>query len=198
MATKKKAAKKAAPKKAAVKKAAVKKKAVKKAAPKKAAVKKKAVKKAAPKKAAVKKKAVAKKAVVKKVAPKKKPAPKKKSQMKKYGQYYSALSEKRKRLTEGLSKSRSEVQSHSANDGIRDYADVAQRAYTKEFLYSLSATERRLLQLVDAARTRIENGEYGFCANCSKAVQEKRLNAIPWARHCIQCQELWDEGKLHD
>ncbi len=75
---------------------------------------------------------------------------------------------------------------------------MAQRAYTKEFLYSLSAAERRLLQLVDEARTRIENGEYGFCANCGNAVQVKRLDAIPWARHCIQCQELWDEGKLHD
>jgi RNA polymerase-binding protein DksA len=207
-APKKAAAKKKAVKKAAPKKAAVKKKAVKKAAPKKAAVKKKAVKKkAAPKKAVVKKAAVKKKAV-KKAAPKKavvtkaapkKPAPKKKkSQLKKYGTYYSALSLKRKLLTEGLSKSKAEVQSHSGTDGIRDYADVAQRAYTKEFLYSLSAAERRLLQLVDAARSRIEDGEYGSCANCGKTVQVKRLNAIPWARHCIQCQELWDEGKLHD
>jgi RNA polymerase-binding protein DksA len=198
----KKAVKKKVVKKAAPKKAAVKKKAVKKTAPKKAAVKKKAVKKAAPKKAVVKKKAVKKaapkKAVVTKAAPKK-PAPKKKkSQLKKYGTYYSALSHKRKLLTEGLSKSKAEVQSHSGTDGIRDYADVAQRAYTKEFLYSLSAAERRLLQLVDAARLRIEDGEYGFCANCGKTVQVKRLNAIPWARHCIQCQELWDEGKLHD
>lgn len=161
--------KKAAPKKKAVKKAEVKK-----------AVKKKVVTKAAPKKAPARKKA----------------APKKKSQVKKYAHYYAALTEKRKHLTQGLSNSKEEVQSHSANDGIRDYADVAQRAYTKEFLYSLSAAERRLLQLVDEARARIENGEYGFCANCGKAVQEKRLNAIPWARHCIQCQELWDEGKL--
>ncbi len=178
------------------KKAATKKKAVKKTAAKKT-VKKKAVKKVAPKKVVKKKAAPKAKAVSKKVVVKK-PAPKKKSQMKKYAGYYSALTAKRKILTEGLSKSKAEVQAHSANDGIRDYADVAQRAYTKEFLYSLSAAERRLLQLVDAARARIANGEYGFCANCSKAVQPKRLDAIPWARHCIQCQELWDEGKLHD
>jgi RNA polymerase-binding protein DksA len=202
---KKKVVKKAAPKKAAAKKKAVKKKAVKKTAAKKKAVKKKVAKKTVAKKKVAKK--VARKKVVKKAAPKKaakkkvvkKAAPKKKkSQVKKYASYYSALGEKRKVLTEGLSKSKAEVQHHSVNDGIRDYADVAQRAYTKEFLYSLSAAERRLLQLVDEARMRIENGEYGFCANCGKAVQVKRLNAIPWARHCIQCQELWDEGKLHD
>jgi len=191
---KKKAVKKAAPKKVAKKKA-VKKKAVKKKVAKKVA-KKKVVKKAAPKKK-VAKKAAPKKAAVKKAAVKKKVV-KKKSQVRKYASYYSALGDKRKILTEGLSKSKAEVQYHSVNDGIRDYADVAQRAYTKEFLYSLSAAERRLLQLVDEARIRIENGEYGFCANCSKAVQTKRLDAIPWARHCIQCQELWDEGKLHD
>ena len=192
MATKKKAAKKKAVKKAAAKKTA-KKKAVKKAVAKKTA-KKKVVKKAAPKKTAKKKavkKAVAKKAVAKK-------APKKKSQLKKYGELYAALTEKRKHLTEGLSKSKAEVKGFSTVDGSRDYADVAQRAYTKEFLYSLSAAERRLLQLVDEARLRIEEGEYGFCANCGKEVQPKRLKAIPWARHCIQCQELWDEGKLHD
>jgi len=184
---KKKVVKKAAPKKTA------KKKVVKKAAAKKTA-KKKVVKKAAPKKTAKKKavkKAVAKKAVAKK-------APKKKSQLKKYGELYAALTEKRKHLTEGLSKSKAEVKGFSTVDGSRDYADVAQRAYTKEFLYSLSAAERRLLQLVDEARLRIEEGEYGFCANCGKEVQPKRLKAIPWARHCIQCQELWDEGKLHD
>jgi len=184
----KKKAKKKAVKKAAAKKTA-KKKVVKKAAPKKTA-KKKVVKKAAAKKKA-KKKAVAKKAVAKK-------APKKKSQLKKYGELYAALTEKRKHLTEGLSKSKAEVKGFSTVDGSRDYADVAQRAYTKEFLYSLSAAERRLLQLVDEARLRIEEGEYGFFANCGKEVQPKRLKAIPWARHCIQCQELWDEGKLHD
>jgi DnaK suppressor protein len=189
--------KKAAAKKKAVKKTAAK-KAVKKqvvrtgAAGKRAVVKKKAVKKAVTKKV-VKTKAEAKKVVVKKPAQKKK-----KSQMKKYADYYAALTAKRKILTEGLSKSKAEVQAHSAHDGIRDYADVAQRAYTKEFLYSLSAAERHLLQLVDAARARIEKGEYGFCDNCGKAVQPKRLDAIPWARHCIQCQELWDEGKLQD
>ena len=53
-----------------------------------------------------------------------------------------------------------------------------------------------MLQLVDGALQRIKDKEYGVCQACGKDVQIKRLEAIPWARHCIQCQELQDQGRL--
>jgi len=109
-------------------------------------------------------------------------------------QYRKKLEAKRKELDAGLSKNQEAVKSYTGNDGIRDYADMAQRAYTKEFLYSLSNEERRVLGLVDEALSRINNKEYGICVVCSKEVQKKRLEAVPWARHCIQCQEKLEEG----
>ena len=46
------------------------------------------------------------------------------------------------------------------------------------------------------ALARIEEGEYGNCVACGKKVQLARLDAVPWALHCIECQELQDRGEI--
>jgi DnaK suppressor protein len=81
-------------------------------------------------------------------------------------------------------------------DGIEDYVDYAVSSYTKEFLLSLSSMERRQLQLVEQAMRRIRDGSYGFCEECSEKIGKKRLEAVPWARHCIRCQEMEEKGLL--
>jgi DnaK suppressor protein len=35
----------------------------------------------------------------------------------------------------------------------------------------------------------IDNGSYGICQDCGNHIPERRLNAIPWARYCVPCQE---------
>ncbi len=80
--------------------------------------------------------------------------------------------------------------------GAQDLADMASSAYAKEFLFSLSNTERDMLHLVDEALARIEKERYGVCAVCSNAVERKRLEAVPWARHCLACQQLQEQGLL--
>ena len=47
-----------------------------------------------------------------------------------------------------------------------------------------------LLALVDAALKRISQGTFGMCLNCGQEIGGKRLEAIPWTRYCITCQEL--------
>jgi DnaK suppressor protein len=81
-------------------------------------------------------------------------------------------------------------------EGTQDLADKAATAYTKEFLFHRSSNDRNLLQLIDEALARIEVGEYGECQHCGGPMQVKRLDAVPWARHCIPCQELQDQGLL--
>jgi DnaK suppressor protein len=80
----------------------------------------------------------------------------------------------------------------------QDPADMAANAYTKELLFSMSANDRQLLEMVDEALERIEEGEYGTCVNCGQPVQEKRLEAVPWARYCIRCQDLQERGLLNE
>lgn len=71
----------------------------------------------------------------------------------------------------------------------QDVVDKAESSYTKEFLFSLSDTEREQLLLIDEALKRIQKGEYGLCQMCRKEIGKKRLDAVPWTRFCIECQE---------
>ena len=48
---------------------------------------------------------------------------------------------------------------------------------------------------VDAALKRISEGTFGQCLNCKQEINAKRLEAIPWVRYCITCQELIDRTK---
>ncbi|HJR07010.1 MAG TPA: TraR/DksA family transcriptional regulator [Pyrinomonadaceae bacterium] len=82
-------------------------------------------------------------------------------------------------------------------EATQDPADMAANAYTKELLISMSANDRRLLALIDEALHRIETGGFGECVNCGEPVQEKRLEAVPWARYCLKCQDLQERGMLN-
>lgn len=93
--------------------------------------------------------------------------------------------------------SRSDQDGRQADEeGTQDIADKAANSYTKEFLFHQSDENRRLLQLVNEALERVKNGGYGLCVACHEEVQQKRLDAVPWARHCIECQEKQDQGLL--
>lgn len=84
-----------------------------------------------------------------------------------------------------------------ANDA--DAPDLGDRALSNVSLdlsYQLSASERDLLRRIDAAIARIDSGGYGECVHCGKKVQMARLEAVPWARHCVACQELQDRGEI--
>jgi DnaK suppressor protein len=81
-------------------------------------------------------------------------------------------------------------------EGTQDLADKAANAYTKEFLFHQSNDNRQTLALVSEALERIKNESYGICVACDQEVEVKRLDAVPWARHCIECQEKQDRGLL--
>lgn len=81
-------------------------------------------------------------------------------------------------------------------EATQDIADKAANSYTKEFLFHQSDENRRVLQLITQALGRMKSGNYGLCVECEEDVQQKRLEAVPWARHCIECQEKQDKGEL--
>jgi len=81
-------------------------------------------------------------------------------------------------------------------EATQDPADMAANAYTKELLMSMSTNDRQLLDSIDAALSRIEEGEYGKCDNCGDLIHEKRLDAFPCSQHCVDCQELNEKGLL--
>ena len=109
--------------------------------------------------------------------------------------YRRLLVEKKNILSAELAKSRS-AEEEATDELTQDIADKAVSSYTREFLYSLNDTERNTLIQIDQALGRIEDGSYGFCMNCGVPMIEKRLNAVPWAPHCVECQELAEKGLL--
>ena len=95
------------------------------------------------------------------------------------------------------------IMNRTAQDGrdadlesAQDIADRAANSYNKEFLFSQSNNERQLLQMVDGALNRIREGTFGECISCGQDINAKRLEAVPWTRHCIECQEKLEKGLL--
>ena len=79
-----------------------------------------------------------------------------------------------------------------------DPVDLAVRNYSKNVMLAVSENESKQLTQIDEALLRIEDEEYGPCQNCEKEINQKRLAAIPWARYCLDCQELLEKGLLDD
>ncbi len=79
---------------------------------------------------------------------------------------------------------------------IQDVADMAVESYTKEFMFGKSSGDRHVLQMIREALDRIDDNSYGTCVHCENPIQPKRLEAVPWARHCVQCQSLQEKGLL--
>ncbi|MBK6722267.1 MAG: TraR/DksA family transcriptional regulator [Pyrinomonadaceae bacterium] len=79
-----------------------------------------------------------------------------------------------------------------------DPVDLAVRNYSKNVQLAVSENESKQLVLIDEALLRIEDEEFGTCLNCEKEINPKRLAAIPWARFCLDCQSLQEQGLLDE
>ena len=93
---------------------------------------------------------------------------------------------------------RTEGYGREKEQDTQDVADMAVESYTKEFNFGKSSGDRHILQLVREALDRIEDKSYGTCTNCENTIGPKRLEAVPWTRLCIQCQDLLEKGLLEE
>jgi len=109
--------------------------------------------------------------------------------------YRKVLEEKRAALLTRVQAARTSEQ-QGDSELAPDLGDRAISTMNRDLSYQLTTGERDILRRIDAALDRIESGIYGECVNCNEKVQQGRLEAVPWARHCIDCQELQDSGQL--
>jgi DnaK suppressor protein len=70
-----------------------------------------------------------------------------------------------------------------------DEGDRANSSLDKELLFHQTTHARGLLGAIDAALARMGDGTFGQCMVCSEEIGPKRLEALPWTRYCIACQE---------
>lgn len=109
--------------------------------------------------------------------------------------YKKKLAARREELLRTIARTQQEGR-EADEDPTVDLADKAANSYTKEFLFGQTHNERSLLQLVDDALSRIRENSFGDCVSCHQELQQKRLEAVPWTRYCITCQEKKENGQL--
>ena len=106
--------------------------------------------------------------------------------------FQKALLDKRRQLEDEVGRSALYGKGQE-DDSIKDLGDQATTAYTREFLFELGNGDRRLLREVLTALRKLDEGGFGECERCSEPIAEKRLDAVPFARYCINCQRLVEE-----
>jgi DnaK suppressor protein len=81
-------------------------------------------------------------------------------------------------------------------ESAMDVGDQAMAALERELGISLLEMQNRKRQMIDEALHRLDDGTYGVCADCGVEISERRLQAIPFAKLCVECQsnqELLDK-----
>ena len=115
-------------------------------------------------------------------------------------QFRGVLLEERTRVQAALENLREETAGTLYDDAGEEsaydnhLADTATETYDRELDYTLEENSQHVLGEIEPALTRIEGGTYGICTNCSKQISEERLEALPWATLCIDCQRNLEHG----
>lgn len=115
---------------------------------------------------------------------------------KKLESFKKRLEERQRELRKKVSAQQQDGRAADPGDMAQDIADRAASSYNKEFLFHQSTNDRALLGMVEGALGRIREGNFGQCISCGKEINPKRLEAVPWTRHCIECQEKAEQGHL--
>jgi DnaK suppressor protein len=74
-------------------------------------------------------------------------------------------------------------------------AAAATQVFEQQRDLALRERAEQHLALVDAAIGRLAAGTFGTCIRCEKAIAPERIEALPWAAHCIECQRDVDRGR---
>ena len=110
--------------------------------------------------------------------------------------YRNLLLEKREELAGDISHISEETLKKSQKDASGDIsgytfhmADVATDNYDREFSLGLASKERGIVQEINRALEKLEDGSFGACETCKKQISKIRLKAVPYATLCLKCQE---------
>jgi DnaK suppressor protein len=74
-------------------------------------------------------------------------------------------------------------------------AAAATQVFEQQRDLALRERNEQHLEAVQAALDRIAAGAWGSCVRCGKAIAPERLEALPWAAHCIDCQRIVGRGR---
>jgi len=70
-----------------------------------------------------------------------------------------------------------------------DEGDLSQQHHEEWIFLNRNTIDIKLLREISDALLRIDQDTYGICLECEEPISPKRLDAVPWARYCVTCQE---------
>jgi DnaK suppressor protein len=108
-----------------------------------------------------------------------------------FEKYKTVLEAKQSELAAGL-RNRDDIAIEKTPDAI----DEVQLAGERELAIRNLDRESNLLRNVRSALARMADGSYGVCLHCEEEIKPKRLEAVPWAKYCIRCQEAADRQEF--
>ena len=103
--------------------------------------------------------------------------------------YKEALLRKRSEILAAGGATKPLQASTEMNTRQGDLADQASGNNEVHIQLKLKQTDAKILQAIEEALRRLDNGTYGVCRDCGEPIAEARLMAIPWTRVCISCKE---------
>lgn len=77
---------------------------------------------------------------------------------------------------------------------VRDAEEISMEDFVRDMDVALIVMESETLRRIDEALVRLEEGSYGICASCDGTIAEARLQALPFATLCRDCQEREEEA----
>ena len=91
-----------------------------------------------------------------------------------------------------------EVASHPTDLSSVDEHNADHDTEGLEVEVQFLARDHELVREIRDALTRIRDGSYGVCQNCGERIAERRLEAIPYTRYCVDCVQAMDRRRDQD
>lgn len=95
-----------------------------------------------------------------------------------------------KKRNELIAEVKRQPEALTANIQSPDVVEFAIKSAEQDLSARTADLRSQVLKEIDRALERVAGGHYGVCEGCSEEIASARLNAIPWARYCVRCQEL--------
>jgi len=106
----------------------------------------------------------------------------------KYAAYQKTLERKVEEVRNSMSAQKA-AQVVARLDIPSDEGDLSQQSHEEWIFLNRNTIDMKLLREISGALHRIETEQYGICMQCEEPISAKRLDALPWARYCVKCQE---------
>jgi DnaK suppressor protein len=103
--------------------------------------------------------------------------------------YKKILEHKAEEVRRNMSKQKA-AQVVARLDCPSDEGDLSQQHHEEWIFLNRNSLDMKLLREVSDALRRIDHENYGVCLECQEEISAKRLDAVPWARYCVTCQDL--------